>query len=108
MLVRKCSSTLPSVVLETVATALRTTDITTGFFGPERDTLRDINVPMLVVVATDDPFFPTDTIGPRVRATLLSLEETVTLANECHFLGPTGCSRMGRELRPFLDSRTSK
>lgn len=101
-------STLPSVVLETVATALRTTDITTGFPGPERDTLRDINVPVLVVVATDDPFFPADTIGPRVRATLPSLEETVTLANECHFLGPTGCSRMGQELRTFLNSRTSK
>jgi pimeloyl-ACP methyl ester carboxylesterase len=97
-------SALPPVVLDTVATALRTTDVTTGFPGPEWEALRGVDVPALVVAAADDPFFPADTIGPRVRATLSSLREIVTLPDERHFLGPKGCSRTRRELRAFLGS----
>ena len=97
-------SVLPPIVLDTVATALRTTDITTEFPGPNRNALRDIDVPVLVVAATDDPFFPADTIVPRVRGTLSNLQKTVALTDECHFLGPAGCSQTRRELQTFLDS----
>ncbi|WP_276258776.1 alpha/beta fold hydrolase [Haloglomus litoreum] len=50
---------LPPVVRETVALALRTADVKTGFPGPDRaEALAEFDAPTLLVGGERDPFFP--------------------------------------------------
>lgn len=98
---------LPPVVRDTIAAALRTADLMTGFPGPTRDALRTVGVPVFGVVAADDPFFPARTIGPRIRTTFPECREVLTLPDERHFLGPAGRSQLCHALRGFLESEAT-
>ncbi|WP_154325953.1 MULTISPECIES: alpha/beta fold hydrolase [Haloferax] len=99
---------VPDVVVETVALALRTSDLSAEFPGPGGpDALADFDGLTLVVVADGDPFFPPERTLDRAIAWLLGPVETRVLTDERHFLSPMGQEEVSDAVRSFLaaDSR---
>lgn len=93
------------VVLETVGLALRTGDLDAGFPGPSGpDDLVRFEAPTLVVTAAEDPFFPGERTARRAAAWLPSLEESVLLADERHFLSQRGQRTVTDRARSFLSA----
>lgn len=93
------------VILETVGLALRTGEPDSGFPGPDGpEALAGFDAPTLVVTAEADPFFPDERIAERAAAWLPSLEETVMLEGERHFLSPTGQRTATTWARSFLSA----
>ncbi|MFC7229180.1 alpha/beta hydrolase [Salinirubellus salinus] len=91
------------VVRETVALALRTADVKTGFPGPAGpEALAAFDEPTLLIGAAGDPFFPAAWLHERSRGFLPADTERVTLVGERHFLSPVGQERVTREVRSFL------
>ena len=106
VLARLCTdpvADLPTVTVETIGMALRTSDLKADFPGPDDpDSLAAFEAPVLVVSAGLDPFFPTDAITDRVTAWLPGLQRHVSLSEERHFLSRAGQQRVREEVRPFL------
>lgn len=91
------------VVLETVGRALRTGDLEAGFPGPDGpDDLAGFDAPTLVVAAAEDPFFPGEWTAARAAEWLPSLDESVVLSGERHFLSPRGQRTATERARSFL------
>lgn len=94
---------LDPVVRETVALALRTADVKTGFPGPDDPAaLTGFDAPTLLVGGERDPFFPAAWLNERSRSFLPADAERVTLAGERHFLSAAGQERAVEEVRSFL------
>lgn len=97
--------TVEEVVVETVGLALRTGELDTGFPGPDDpEELRGFDAPTLVVTADEDPFFPGERTAERAAAWLPSLEESVLLTGERHFLSPSGRRTVTALARSFLST----
>ena len=96
-------SDLPSVTVETIGLALRTSDLKADFPGPDDPaSLAAFDAPVLVVSAAADPFFPTEAISGSVSERLSGLERHVSLTDERHFLSAAGQRRVREEVRAFL------
>jgi pimeloyl-ACP methyl ester carboxylesterase len=98
---------LPPVVRETVALALRTADVKTGFPGPDGpDALNGFDAPTLLVAGEHDPFFPATWLHERSQAFLPAGTERVTLTGEHHFPSTAGQRAVAERLRSFLASQS--
>jgi pimeloyl-ACP methyl ester carboxylesterase len=98
---------LPPVIRDTVALALRTADVKTGFPGPDGpDVLAGFDAPSLLIAGERDPFFPADWLHERSRAFLPADTERVSLAGERHFLSEAGQRAAAERVRSFLASKS--
>jgi pimeloyl-ACP methyl ester carboxylesterase len=96
---------LDPVVCETVALALRTADVKTGFPGVDDSTaLAGFDAPTLLIAGERDPFFPAAWLHEQSRAFLPSDTERVTLLDERHFLSAAGQREVAARVRAFLAS----
>lgn len=94
------------VILDTVSTALRTSDLGAAFPGPDDPVaLAAFDAPTLLVAAECDPFFPAAWTHERALALLSPTVERVTLDSERHFLSPGGQQAVTDRLRSFLATR---
>jgi len=91
------------VVVETIARALRTSDLEAEFPGPDEPAdLAGFDAPVCVVTAERDPFFPGGRTCKRAARALPSLETCVMLPEERHFLSPKGQAAATDRVRSFL------
>jgi pimeloyl-ACP methyl ester carboxylesterase len=98
--------TVERVVVDTIGTALRMTDLAAEFPGPENpSTLAGFDAPVLVLAAEHDPFFPGAWLHGRAASVLPGGAECVTLADERHLLSPAGQAAATDRIREFLTTR---
>lgn len=91
------------VTVQTIGHALRTGDLRAEFPGPdEPEDLRSFGAPTLLVLGEHDPFFPAGWTSQRAERSLPSLVDTITLAEESHFLSAEGQTRTTNAIRAFL------
>lgn len=100
---------LPAVTVETIGLALRTSDLSADFPGPNDPAdLASFDAPVLVVSAANDPFFPTEGIRDRVAEWLPGLRRHVSLTEERHFLSADGRQRTVEQIRSLFATRYTR
>lgn len=98
-------SDLDPVVRETVAQALRTADVKTGFPGPDGPAaLAGFDAPTLLIAGEKDPFFPAAWLHQRSTSFLPTETKRVTLADERHFPSVAGQQTVAQRVRSFFAS----
>ena len=101
--------TVERLVVDTIATALRTADLDAGFPGPDDPSaLAELGAPVLVLAAEHDPFFPAAWLHGRAAVALPGGAECVTLAGERHLLSRVGQRQAAERIREFFATPRSQ
>ena len=90
------------ILRETVGASLRHVDLERTFPGAEADELEAFTAPVALFAAEDDPFFPADTIVPRARERLSTVDRVEVLEDERHIPSPTVRDRVTSVIREFF------